>query len=255
MTGADANTLKDAFDNEQWWAPYREHGCSSALFVGPAKIGSTATLLSDDELANVAAAAEQTAESTAFVAHHGLFMLAAARLPFLAEAARLPSCSRARSPRRARCAPRGAGAAVRRAERLGAHGDASRLEPFIGREDKGVLALDGAVAAAKSRAGVCLGDRPGAGRGAACRVAARGVGRRGHSLARRAGRRVHRGPQGEVLGAAHRHAAAADPPDARATLPVPEPAMDRTTPSQRRAAATPRSPRSAKAAWRRCRSR
>jgi hypothetical protein len=147
----DANTLKDAFNTEPWWELYRERGCSSALFVGLNKVGATATLLSDAELSKVAVGAESSSESTAFVAHQGLFLTAGARLPFEGPNGAKVAVVLARplNQEELDALPAGPLLLSDGTSKLGTHGDASRLEPFIGREDKGVLVLDGAVASVR----------------------------------------------------------------------------------------------------------
>jgi hypothetical protein len=150
--GLDPATLKDALDNEQWWALYRERGCSSALFVGERKVGATVSLLTDAELSAVALKAEALGAATSFVVHNGLFFAAAARLPFPSPDGGKVAVVLARPVNREEVDALAGGPLLLTdgQVRLDAHGDVSRLEPFIGREDKGVLPLDGAVAVARS---------------------------------------------------------------------------------------------------------
>jgi hypothetical protein len=230
----DANTLKDAFNTEPWWELYRERGCSSALFVGTTKVGATATLLNDTELAAVALGAETSGESTAFVAHQGLFLTAGARLPFTGPGGAKVAVVLARplNQEELDALPAAPLLISDGAIKLGMHGDASRLEPFVGREDKGVLMLDGAVASARklgpawvwSLAPVEGEVQPAVppfavwgGAGLLSLLVVAGgftVGRRGKPVPRR---------QGTLP--------MPIPLDGRNTLSVPEPALDRTTPA------------------------
>jgi hypothetical protein len=230
----DANTLKDAFNTEPWWELYRERGCSSALFVGTNKVGATATLLNDAELSSVALGAETSGESTAFVSHQGLFLVAGARLPFAVPGGAKVAVVLARplNQEELDALPAAPLLISDGTTKLGMHGDASRLEPFIGREDKGVLMLDGAVASARklgaawvwSLAPVDGEVQPAVppfavwgGAGLVSLLVVAGgfaVGRRGKPAPRR---------QGTLP--------MPIPLDGRNTLSVPEPSLDRTTPS------------------------
>jgi hypothetical protein len=149
--GADEATVHDSLTTEEWSSEYREHSGSTALYAGTSKLGSSVTLLEDSVLTEMAGEAEANGEAQTLVPHQGLYLVAAARLPFNSADHRKVAVVLTRPLAQEEVDALASSpllvtdGVVKLAER----GEASALAALVGRESESYVPLGGQVAIAK----------------------------------------------------------------------------------------------------------
>jgi hypothetical protein len=154
--GVDEATFHDTLSTEEWAASFRDRAASVTVFAARGRLGSTASMLDDTALAAVALAAEDSGESSTFIPHQGLYLVAGAKLPFSTRDGKKVAVVLARPLGQDELDALGAGPLLISdgKAKLGSHGDAALLAELPGRESSGRVAVGGSVACARPLGGL-----------------------------------------------------------------------------------------------------